>query len=696
MAGMNRVSWEDLAVILEKDPGFANRVMRVPREIPPPDKTLLEQLLFLSKDAGLERLFARFLVCGALLAGKELPESHETILKSCLPSAPDVLAKARWITFPLLACKEETGCSVCWVCTGIMSESAPDSFGPEFSDQSRRAFLDAVDAVSCMYDMPRPGIVAWPLLPDGQGEITGASLGLPAALAVHFLLKGEKWPVGLYATGRVDRAGRILPVGMLEDKGLTVRQADGVLLSPVAEPSFWPGRSDFKADGRVITCSALSHALKAADLFPMRTDTGVMSLCLACSSDPALLLQHFCEIPLHLLECGCYKDVLSEISSNPQSYIKRFAVCMRWVMYLPERARFIADLFSPEQIVQVCKADSALAGTCLEAVTARIGLFNYAGETRKIVPWMEAAEKIRNLSPHSALATYLNNRIIAQRHNRYDFRPELPSDFVQRMQVEEQIFGLKGEENWLLGAMHGTVAQNYGFCGAKWVEKSLDHIKRGTTAFGNRYAQDGMRLLNYKVYCLLDVGDHHRAVEVLARYLDLGRCSVEHEPDSVFETALREVLSGGKDSAFRFACAVRYLADTRAAVPESDLEKALLASCQNQGHPWQLAAFNCARIAVRQKNIELGYEFSKRSIEICLNGSATMQIMAVLSLSVMHLLKAVSRELEDTARHIKSVMSDAKTVNVSHFKDMAQTAGLDEMLNMVASTPERWFPFSYR
>ena len=364
----------------------------------------------------------------------------------------------------------------------------------------------------------------------------------------------------------------------------------------------------------------------------------------------------------------------------------------------PERAGFIADIFSPEQIVQTCGCGSRYAVHAMETVTARITLFNHTGETKKVVPWFSAAETIRTIAPHSALASYLNNHMVSHRHNRFEFRPDLPEEFIRRMKIEEQIFELKDEENWLLGSMHGTVAQNYGFCGPNWIDQAGKHMDAGRRAFGQRYRKDSSRLLNYKVYCLLDAGRYHSAAQILACYLNMADSFFNNAGwhKKVLKNATNQIFSGERDGAFQLACTLRFLADTGATLSESDIRQVLLAVCQNQGHPWQLTAFNAARLAFKQKHTELAEELANISLEICMKGNITMWIMGLLPISLMHAHEMMHHSATGTARDIMSIASDKTAVHAPHFQGLAQSATLDEMLQMIAITPERWFPFSYR
>ena len=129
-----------------------------------------------------------------------------------------------------------------------------------------------------------------------------------------------------------------------------------------------------------------------------------------------------------------------------------------------------------------------------------------------------------------SFATFCNHRFICLHHNRYDFRPELPR-FVKRiLRALEDQYGsqcelLQNATHETLGALYGSIAQNYGFCGPEYLSETRTYCQLSRKVYGEGNAPQlkahHLRPLNYLVYACLDAGFPDEAEATLLAYLEM-------------------------------------------------------------------------------------------------------------------------------------------------------------------------------
>ena len=740
---MTGMEWKELLILLEQAPDFADRVLRQPCTSENMHPDMFARLDNAAAQAGLQLLFRRHVLSG-IAAGIAPCDFDRTVLKQCLEACHPVRESQfknipydhnTWICFPVLTCRAYL-CSVTWMLAGKVHADKNeyqhellvphDNFAPETTDAMRCA-IRAANASLCMNITDDSTYVVIPLTGSRQNgmqeTIAGRSVALPLALAIVLMQQKKPWPGRVFATGDMDSSGRVLPVAMTGVKQEFAARAKALLICPGAAFSGEQEQRSPVTDEQhnILPCDTLSRATEFIMLSSEGADARDLLLGSACMNDPALFLKHFPELPLYFVKHRRFSDICSEITRQPLKYIDEFATCLASVSGDPERGGMIADIFTHQQLEELGQENPQHALSAFRTVTARIALFSHRGNTQDIGPWIKAAEKLKHQAGSKALAAYLNHSVTALLHNRFDFSPELPSELLNALASEEQVMKIRGDENWLLGAIHGTVAQHYGFCGPKWLDRTLLHVEAGRRAFGQRYTEDALRLLNYLVYALIDAGEMNRAALELARYFKIKdavkqNASLDDIVETVPDVALRSLDETDSSAPFRLALAMRFLSEAgektglKSYLAKETDRRLLFAACQTTTHPWQLIALNAGKIMMQQGHTDMAVRFFERSFEICMHGGITMKVMGLMPLAHIH---AVSKDIEripqpaagyaslkDAVNSIVDMISNEKLVKTAHFSQLIKAwsngKGHEYVLEMVAKQPERWYPFSYR
>ncbi len=693
---MSSVTWEELLILLDHAPDFAAKILRKPCVLDVPAPQLFETLERAAESAGLLTLLRRHIISCIVSNGSHDEQIINTCLQDCSPLEKEHILKSRWIAFPVVTCRAHL-CSKTWLLAGTMTDH--DSTGTsllatsDFSEHTKSTMRKALSAAKAHTRVSNAAQLIVLPLTNGQADvITGGSLGLALVLALMLCDEGRPWPCGLVATGGIDSSGRIFPVDLMDIKQEFAAVTGETLICPASDIALTN-----RGPANLLLCSTLSQAAQAVMFASEGADTVLLPLLLACMCEPAIFLQHFHEIPVSILRSGRFQSVCNQISTQPERYIDELSECLYMCANDTEYAKVIAGLFTPDQMVQVVRLLPAKARSALRAVTARIAVLGHTGDTAALSPWIRVAQELGSYAGQTATAQYYNHCFTALRHNRFDFRPDLPHDFASALITEQRVMAIRKEDNWLLGAMHGTVAQNYGFCGPQFLPKVKEHVKKGIEAFGVRYADEALRLKNYLVYALLDAGKTGQAACELAEYL-------QPNPDnqgllSLLHMTVTGMLGIGKadiNAPYRLLLILRFMADTGKKADKNIIKQISFLVSQYRGHPWQLIALNAARLSLAAKWLPDACKLLEESVEICMAGSTTMNVMALLPLSLMYVYQIDPGKAKSMAIPVKDIISDQNLVETGHFQRLIRAADMGELLAAVANRPEKWFPFSYR
>ena len=261
---------------------------------------------------------------------------------------------------------------------------------------------------------------------DGKVGISGASLGLPLAIAFTRLLSGEKMPPGLAATGRITEDGVVLPVGALDEKcACSSNRGMRVLLYPSGNQA--PRRC---GDLETLPVENLDQAAVCADLHaPGRG--GDLLVFLRMLDDAVSCVHHCGNVPRQWLVWahaqGRMSDTMRRMVRSSELFEKfvcTFEECLNkgaldHCETLSELAReevhgHVADM-SPITVFKWCTLNMACA--------------NHRGRLQEANGWDSMAQRCVDRARESdvrAFAAYHNHRFVALHHNRYRFAPELP------------------------------------------------------------------------------------------------------------------------------------------------------------------------------------------------------------------------------------------------------------------------------
>jgi hypothetical protein len=424
--------------------------------------------------------------------------------------------------------------------------------------------------------------------------------------------------------------------------------------------------------------------------------------CLASPEKFASLCNTFPDIGF---ECAgnLINGLVADIVASP-SLLKKFILNFRAIA---ESARYTAACFlesafnevieSSPDISPVIKAEWFCINLEIANHTGGVSLSDkWAKKAREVIP--DAVKHPEGRIYFSALHNY---EFVYRRHNQYHFYPDMPDEFTRLIEKLEKHFAqisseFEGASDPVLGSIFGTIAQNYGFCGPDFLDKSIHYSKKAITTFGGNHAaslsgqtgqnkDDCLRQYNYMTYAYLDAVNFSDAEKHLLLYL---------EKDSLEDA----VLAMASFSEWEHAMFTRFIADTE----NRDLFHSYLIFCEINGyrfvsdkHPWQLWFYNMARCAEKAGRKALIKNFASKSIRICgLNHSgSTMNVMALLPLSMLYAQNMIDKNvLINTYDHVAET---AFSLNPSFFSSLKNDT-LENNLTSITKKAGIFFPFSYR
>jgi len=615
-----------------------------------------------------------------------LPVSIETAMAGLWCAVPVVTVIDRWKTM------------IDYFIAGMLPGSEvndpwPLWADPLFDDNARNS-LRTARGLALSMARHQDGTAPWafPLtVPNSRKQFTGTSLGLPLALA--FLSVALKRPLSpsIIATGEVSPDGRVGPVGRLEEKIDGVHRAFQAVLYPAE-------------NGGMATCERL-------ELFPVTTlDQAWMLACLhspgecarlalyaAMMEDPDLFVRNIQAVPKTCLawslENGYLRPILQRIFDSESLFVALADQLQSAVREgRIDDAEFISTLMDLTDDFDRLAKTSPL--TAFRWASLNVCIKNHRGSPAEASLWSDEA---RGLLDHALQADMnmvcnLFNHEFVSRHNRYDFRPDLPMGLKQLLDILEGQYALQCylgcQIHKTLGRLYGTIAQNFGFCGPENLAETLAYTEKAMKALGKETAsasrEEWLRQFNYRTYALLDARDDDAARESLFNYLMVDGWS--------------EVLALlPRFTPWHHALTARFLADTGEEIRQEYIEW-----CRRhpvpppvEAHPWQLWCLNMARIARSTGREEEAAGWARRSLDLCLSSrfGPTVHVMALLPLSELMRLEGNSgRELAYLETRFRTA---AVSLNPVHFQPLLEM-DFGAVPAKVGRSPERFFPFTYR
>jgi hypothetical protein len=585
---------------------------------------------------------------------------------------------------------------------GLISRPTESPSWPEWADglldeTAKRGILSAVKACARIRSFaPNQGTFCYPLtVPSQNLQVKDASLGLPLSLGFMALLSGRKLPEDLAASASVQEDGSLRKVGQLSKKISYAEKAGFRVFLFCADNRVSSKREDME----LLPVSSLAEAWMAACLYAPG-QAGKLLMMATMLNDPQAFANNCAVAPVEWLAWALRnnrtRQVMGLMLKSPidfETYIQKLGMCLDKGEIA--RAEILARLLESA-------SSETLAGAAplslFKWFTLNLSMANHRGDVSASDRWEKEAEAIvrqASVSDMEAFASFYNHRFIAVHHNRYYFNPELPS-FIKEIlasleaqyQCQRQL--VETAANKTLGALYGSIAQNYGFCGPSCLKETERYLILSQKAFGDgrtpEWRGDWLRQFNYLTYASLDAGDVDAAKKALLAYLEI---------DDWQE--LWPKLPGLTQ--WRHAALARFLADSR------KREKAAIYAewaVSNSGqiredrHPWQLWLHNMGRIMDLLGDRQSALNYYDCSLTVCRSGKLgpTVQAMALLPLSGLWQTEGLNRvDLVSVEKEIRRAAND---LNPVHFSPFLNEPDFIKTLENVWTRPEKMFPFTYR
>ncbi len=594
---------------------------------------------------------------------------------------------------PVLTCQKATS-SITWFMLGQIPGFTDITLtGLPLPEATSRAAINT--ALTAMHRRPSQtgtGFLAWSLQNQDEPPITGGSLGLPFALGLLLLQDGLPWPDKVYASGGIADDGRILSVGQETEKYLHVHQQMRALILPET------GLAEASMEPRVIRCGSLEQAYFMLNCVHRSLDVDRIQQYRACLNDPQLFLTQFATLPVALLSFADGRRLMARIKADRQPLIQPLSRCLARCSNDTERAGLLADLFTPEDIRRI--VDEENQGEEFAAhqwCVSKIAYNNRSGAVADNDDWLNLAEDLRVRVTDDEIANFFNHSFVATRFNRYDFRPEPPEEFAQFLTLEEKLYQIKPADSRPLGAMYGTLAQNYGFCGSQWRQELERYAKKAEIAFGRKFHRERLRIMAYRIYGLIDAGLYDEAAFLLNDYIG---SPLSNGPEQWVATICRLNRQPSEHTPFQTAITCRLLADLaicqHTVLPGQLLMRLLDCLPVMLSHPWQLTTYNLGRLFLATGLRPQAENLLRRSLAACLQGGETMRTMALLPLAAMNSHGMAYPEHESVCTEILVAIKASPHLNQNHFQPLVEALSPVQALQEVALHYQRYFPFSYR
>ena len=683
--------WRDLEILLQKSPTGSTIILQQPAPAPLPDNPCINRLRNLCKSRQQQNLLDRHLLGSALLFTspdrKLLFLSQSKLIQEIFPKNSDeTLLAADWISFPIPVTQGTS--SKLLTCFAGFLPGKNDSIiqsSPHIDKSSREAILTALQLQNNSESFHNGTLFFWTLADSNAPPLRGKSSGLATALALHLLKQNRPWPNNFYATGTLSEQGYIETVSHIARKQQVLNMKYEVFIIPRAQQTFQP-------DPRCIAAENLKEAVLILELFMSRQNNITVSLCLLAAKDPNTLLKQFDQLPDQFFTLFELTDILKELRRNPEKYLGLLAACLRKNSYRIQHSHFLDSLPLPEEII---KLDEEHILDCINYCLGQLACWNHLGAPGQSAKWSKCILDISASSTQKKRSQFSNNDFVRERFNRFDFRPDPPTRFTNQLKYEKELHEFQQEDSWQLGAMYGTLAQNYGFCGPAFSKNLKNAAQNACSAFGRTYKREQTRIYSYLIYGLLDSRQWMEAQAILPTYLMLSKNITNIWPDNFVQTEQNR-----HQYNFQFCLLCRFLADMvehrQISTNPDNFTRSIPRTLQKTSHPWQFTAVNLARLCLHSKQRDQARKLLQHSISICTPHGDTMHALALLPLAILHHHGLAEKTDLQLARKIINRIQTRKTLDQSHFHPLFNHSSGEKILIKTMKFKEELFPFSYR
>nr|WP_320012205.1 hypothetical protein [uncultured Desulfobulbus sp.] len=694
MSSASDEHWHELFLHLQRAPLLAERRLCWPCPVGLPSSSMLHSLQHLSEQHNLHDLLARHLLSSLALAKHlqpelaQLPQSARAILSTY---TNEQLQHIHWCCLPVLT-RQGTDARILWMLLGRVSGGSGLHFIGD--PQPATPCLQAVETVLEVMGSPgqvEHGYLALLLQHPAGPQLTGGSLALPLALGLRLLDQGKPWPLHVYASGCLAPGGQVTAVAGETDKYALVAGHVRLLLFP---ETGLPAR---EADPRIVRCSSLEQAEFSLDCLLEEGDPEKIYQYRACLANPRLFLDQLTALPLGLLHSSSGCEQFDRIRQDRHALLPVLARALSGCCDVPERAALLADTFSREEIDHIGRSDHEDAPAAHRWCVARIACANRMGAVGEGQQWVQLACALDAAMDVDKRVDFVNHAFVTTRFNRYRFLADSPPEFSRYLEIEQRRYEIDQRENRNLGAMYGTLAQNYAFCGSEFQQQFDVCIERAEAAFGRKYRREQLRLLAYRVYRQLDEGNTSQAAVSLNRYLNLAD---DRSPEEWIEVLPALWQRPTEHAPFQTALICRLLAEQTQAgslQPKPGWCSALAAVVPKRlSHPWQLTAYNLGRLCIAAGLPGEGQTWLHRSAAACRGGGPTMLPMTLLPLAALYAATPGDTGLLASCGEIVAAMRRDCFLELAHFQMILDASSPRRVLELVSAESGRFFPFSYR
>lgn len=684
--------WRQLETLLSYSPEHASLLLQSPCHSLPPDLPCYLRLEQKAAKVHLTQLLRKHMLT-SMAFNDSMDEAQALMLARILQEYCEVSLlppnnRIQWIVFPVPVTRGSNG-RIMQILLGHCSDGSSRIDARQMSPDSLAAVAEARDALSTLDTEANGTLILLPLLPDDSRPLTGRSLGLPCAIALHLLTDKLQWPGGLLATGRLAADGRVHSVSGLKEKQAAMQDIRCFIV---------PENETVADCGNAIGCYTLNQAIDAVDLFSLATTPEQINRYRHSLTDPKHFLDHFHELPLPFLTMEKCKQYILRMSAQPHIYLENAAKKLHTCTCDPPRGVILATLYTAEQLANAVETEPKMLRHVINWCVGRLAYANHSGETSGVDTWLRLHDRLQTEMPVEELLESLNHRFITTRLNRYVFSPKIPPPIAALLEEEA---GKKAscKANRHVGAMYGTLAQNCGFCGPDYFDQLDSYSAMAERAFSRIYSDECRRLQVYRLYGLLDREEIGRIADLLNPYLDLPHSA---EPSQWLTEAAKRIASKNNDDHYTALLTLRTVADLvelGKILPALSLAETIgtlpRIGSMRMHHPWQLIAFNMARLFLSHNLRAQAVSLFEQSIAICRRGCETMQAMALLGYAELHKHSLADkihyREAGQVLQHIET----SRYLNREHFSPL-QGYSIADALEKVADNKRRFFPFSYR
>lgn len=542
------------------------------------------------------------------------------------------------------------------------------------------------------------GMAFLPLLSPRSTKpfIQGPSWALSAYLGAwqaHGAPRNDRKPYSIVATGDVDDQGKIRSVGSVRQKARAAARAGfSVLLCP------YGSAEGIKSLGplHLIEVADLQAAEYFWEMAALET-SGAWSKHLDRLRLPEEMSAGLCLLDPRIRRWSGFSDAYAQTVTTilqDARCLERFCESMeRLFADAATDLDWIKTLLNPIGVTVVQNLAHVSPLMSCRLAYLRWALAVQRGELNEALAW---AACYRNFS-WERLAAYpegihriadgLNRRFITEYHSRYRFNPELPPwltefrDHLERARESQAVVnGLKPAMP-SLGKLYGTIAQNYGFCGPKYLNSCIQSVRQAWDAFGAGQipdlSQEYLRQYHYLVYAHLDAQEPEKAREALEAYLGAPL-------DRIDPCSLKR---------YEHAALARFLAETGCVLSDYASWCCRQLGRSLDGHPWQLWLWNVGRWSDAKDKKKRAWE---QGIQLCSRLGLTARPMALLHAASLYGEGLASSDFLEPV--VESVLKELEKGYLckEHFAQLVSKPSWQGVLQDVLKDPARWFPFTYR